>query len=154
MCPTDFSVRLTYWLIHFQLKPRKLMIVPQEPYLHTFIANYISISIKLRDQFQQWKHHYLKYHLANASDRFFRCLWLPRLIYSHFQINFAKKALIWFLISLERKILSHREFVKKLKNLSNAYPTEKNNLKGTLTQYISTKKVGSLQGKLLKITSV
>ena len=40
MCQTDFSVRPANWLSDFQLKPSKLTIVPQEAFLHIFIAKY------------------------------------------------------------------------------------------------------------------
>ena len=42
-------------------------------------------------------------------------MWLPRLIYSHFQTHFAKKVLIWFSIRLKGKTLSRLEFVKNWK---------------------------------------
>ena len=53
--------------------------------------------------------------MSNAFDRFLRHLWLPRLIYSHFQTHFAKKALIWFSIRLKGKTFSGMEFVKNWK---------------------------------------
>ena len=84
-----------------------------------------------------------KSHLSNASDKFFKRMWLPQLIYSHIQRCFEKKPFSRFVVSLERlrerpwvtekpwKTLRHRKFVKKLKNLSKVRWTEKNNSKQT-----------------------
>ena len=47
------SDRLQFASENVQLKPSILMIVRRESFLHTFIANDISISSKLRDEFQQ-----------------------------------------------------------------------------------------------------
>ena len=73
-----------------------------------------------------------KHQLTYVFDRFFSRLWLPPLIYSHFQIYFAEKAVIWFFISHEWKNLESQEICEKLKNLSNALPKEESNLKQTL----------------------
>ena len=78
MCPTDVSVHLTYWMIYFQLKPSTLTVVPQKSLLHILIAKNdwsrektsgISLSIKVRGEFQQWKHHIKKTPLSRACDR-------------------------------------------------------------------------------------
>ena len=45
---------------------------------------------------------YQKRHLSNASDRFFKRMWLPQLISSHIQICFEKKPFSRFVVSLER----------------------------------------------------
>ena len=86
---------------------------------------------------------YQKSHLSNASDKFFKRMWLPQLIYPHIQIRFAKNPFSRFVVSLENlgerpwvterpwKTLSHRKFMGKLKNLSNVRWTEKNNSKQT-----------------------
>lgn len=109
-CRTNASVRTELWPtvstkiglleIGFQFNHGLMRCVPRFP-LTAFARTFLHISInnlqtggKTIDSFissliskvQQWKHH-VKNHLSNASDRFFRGLWLPRIIYSHFRIE-------------------------------------------------------------------
>ena len=70
--------------------------------------------------------------LSNASDTFFRGLWLPRLIYSYFQICFTRTVLGWFAISYEINDLKSEEVCEKIdKKIAHSFGRKKSNTKQT-----------------------
>ena len=116
-CVTQFLACLTCQFIHFLLKTNKVSIVLEEPsfwhdccemtevnkkpqtyfYLHQF-----NLQIRRKQRIRTTKTPCRKRHLSNASDRFFKRMWLPQLIYSHIQRCFAKKPFSRFVVILER----------------------------------------------------
>lgn len=64
--------------------------------------------------------------LSNASDTFFRGSWLPRLIYSYFQICFTRTVLGWFGISYEINDLKSEEVCEEIdKNIAHLFDRKK-----------------------------
>ena len=86
---------------------------------------FILTSIQLRDELQQRKRHIKKINFSNASDKFFKRMWLPQLIYWHVQM-FCREA---FLVGLSLALKGYEkdlESPKTLKDLQSQKICEKN----------------------------